>query len=554
MPRRLPLIVAAVSMVGAVTLAFVIAYQAADRTAPEIRIGSLPAGNLDRAALEQLLTSTVSGSPDTISVTLGRRTTSLSVDELGVELDVRATAQRALEESGRSFWRRSGHPPSVKPAFRTDPDELERAVATLVHAAQVPESHGALQLREGRLVTTAPADGQHVDPEVVRDTLQELTDDVPWPPTIAVQVEVDRAHVSPQQLQTLAARVSALVDPPVHLSAGARRVVVPPEQLVATLSVADLAGTPVHGITLELKPAPSLRLAEGLARELGVNTQEPKVEAAKPTALLRARGNASWRPRPASTRLIERGVAGQEVPPERVLEVLRRLVAGETTPSAAVPVTTRPLPPRTLDAEAARIDSVLGTFTTPFACCQPRVRNITLMAKALDGLLIAPGEQLSLNRAVGRRTTAKGYVDAPFILEGELSTDIGGGVSQVATTMLNAAFFAGLQLDRHQAHSFYISRYPPGREATLNYPTIDIRWTNDSAGAVLVRTTVTSTSLTVSLYGVNDGRTVTGTSGPRRPVPGKDFRITITRTVSRPGVAPVTSSFTTTYNKPPEKH
>jgi vancomycin resistance protein YoaR len=125
-------------------------------------------------------------------------------------------------------------------------------------------------------------------------------------------------------------------------------------------------------------------------------------------------------------------------------------------------------------------------------------------------------------------------------------------VSQFATTTLNAAFFAGLQLDLHQPHSFYISRYPPGREATVNYPTIDLRWTNDTGAPILVRAATTATSLTVTLYGRNDRRVVTGVSGPRMPVPSKNFRITVSRVISIPGRPTRRQSFTTTYNKPPK--
>ena len=174
-----------------------------------------------------------------------------------------------------------------------------------------------------------------------------------------------------------------------------------------------------------------------------------------------------------------------------------------------------------------------------------------MIARTVDGTLIAPGQSFSLNDVVGKRTKAKGYVEAPFILDGELSTDVGGGVSQFATTTFNAAFFAGLRLDRHQAHSFYISRYPPGREATVNYPSIDLQWTNTTSAPVLVRANTTATSLTVAIYGRGDGRIVQALSGPRQPVPGRNFRISVSRILTVPGLAPARETFTTTYNKPP---
>jgi vancomycin resistance protein YoaR len=248
-------------------------------------------------------------------------------------------------------------------------------------------------------------------------------------------------------------------------------------------------------------------------------------------------------------RVLAPGRAGQQVSPAAVN---RALTASLQLPvTEPVRVMADVLPPASSETAARSVNALLGTFTTPFSCCPPRVTNIRLIARTVDGTLIGPGQSFSLNGVVGRRTKAKGYVEAPFILDGELSSDVGGGVSQFATTTLNAAFFAGLRLDRHQAHSFYISRYPAGREATVNYPSIDLRWTNTTSAPVLVRASTTANSLTVALYGAADGRTVQAIAGPRRPVPGRDFRIVVERIVTLPGRAAQRESFTTTYNKPP---
>jgi vancomycin resistance protein YoaR len=166
--------------------------------------------------------------------------------------------------------------------------------------------------------------------------------------------------------------------------------------------------------------------------------------------------------------------------------------------------------------------------------------------------VVQPGEQLSLNGLVGPRTRAKGYVEAPFISGGMLSTDVGGGVSQFATTMFNAAFFAGVQLDDFRAHSFYISRYPPGREATINYPSIDLAWTNDTDTPLLVRTVTTGTSVTVALYGRDDGRTVTGTTEMAEAGSGSSFTARVRRSIEIPGSGPRVETFTTRYNRAPQ--
>jgi vancomycin resistance protein YoaR len=107
---------------------------------------------------------------------------------------------------------------------------------------------------------------------------------------------------------------------------------------------------------------------------------------------------------------------------------------------------------------------------------------------------------LSINGQIGPRTVEKGFVDAPVIANGFHESDIGGGVSQFATTMFNAAFFAGLDLESYQSHSLYISRYPFGREATMGFPSPDLKIHNPTKFGILVWPTYTNTSLTVALY------------------------------------------------------
>ena len=84
---------------------------------------------------------------------------------------------------------------------------------------------------------------------------------------------------------------------------------------------------------------------------------------------------------------------------------------------------------------------------------------------------------------------------------GHASRGVGGGVSQVATTLYNAAYFAGMTDVTHKPHSFYISRYPPGREATVFEGAIDLKFRNDNPTGVLIQTAWTPTSLTVRLCG-----------------------------------------------------
>jgi vancomycin resistance protein YoaR len=138
--------------------------------------------------------------------------------------------------------------------------------------------------------------------------------------------------------------------------------------------------------------------------------------------------------------------------------------------------------------------------TTHHACCQSRVTNIHLIADIVRGHVILPGETFSVNDFVGQRTAARGFVDAPVIYDATESHDIGGGVSQFATTLFNASFFSGLDLVSYQSHSEYISRYPRGREATISWPSPDLKVKNSTPYGLLLWPTYDDTTLTVHVY------------------------------------------------------
>ncbi len=179
-------------------------------------------------------------------------------------------------------------------------------------------------------------------------------------------------------------------------------------------------------------------------------------------------------------------------------------------------------------AESLGVVELVGEFTTNHACCENRVHNIQLIADLTRGVLIPPGESFSVNEFVGRRTREKGFLSAGVIKNGVFADDVGGGISQYATTLFNAAFFAGLDFDEYQAHSIYISRYPYGREATLNYMQPDLKIRNSTPHTVLLWPTYTGTSITVQLFST---KTVVGEQTGQSTSPsGRCTRVTTERT------------------------
>jgi vancomycin resistance protein YoaR len=173
------------------------------------------------------------------------------------------------------------------------------------------------------------------------------------------------------------------------------------------------------------------------------------------------------------------------------------------------------------DARKLNIDEQVSTFTTYHSCCEPRVDNIHRIADLIDGSVVRPGDEFSINDTVGQRTTGNGFVPAPAISNGEYVEEVGGGISQFATTIFNATFFGGYDFLEYKTHSYYISRYPMGREATVSWPAPDFRFLNDSGSGVYIDTSYSDTSITVTFYGSKERsvRSVSGDPHDYKPPP-----------------------------------
>jgi vancomycin resistance protein YoaR len=151
------------------------------------------------------------------------------------------------------------------------------------------------------------------------------------------------------------------------------------------------------------------------------------------------------------------------------------------------------------------VKEVVGEFTTGGFAPESGV-NIRVVAQKVNGAIVKPGETFSLNGFTGPRGKAQGYVEAGVIKDGAPGREVGGGISQFATTLYNAAYFAGLKDAGHKEHSYYISRYPAAREATVfqnpdGASVIDLKFTNDSPSGIAIQTIWTSSSITVKLWG-----------------------------------------------------
>ncbi len=169
----------------------------------------------------------------------------------------------------------------------------------------------------------------------------------------------------------------------------------------------------------------------------------------------------------------------------------------------------------TEDALAMGPITKVSEFTTEHPAGQDRVKNIQRFADEVDGAIVLPGQEFSLNGHVGPRTEAGGYVPAPTIIGGEIVDTVGGGVSQFATTFYNAVFYGCYEDVTHKPHSFYFTRYPEVNEATINWPVPDLVFRNNTDALVIIKTSYTRSSITVTFFGNNGGKVCTRELGQR---------------------------------------
>jgi len=178
----------------------------------------------------------------------------------------------------------------------------------------------------------------------------------------------------------------------------------------------------------------------------------------------------------------------------------------------------------TEEAKEMGIRERLSRYTTTYASGnRPRVNNIHLLGDALDGTLVAPGKTFSFNKAVGQRTADKGYKEANAIVNGKLVPQLGGGICQVGTTIFNTVFESGLPVVQRRNHSFYISHYPKGRDATVSWGGPDFKFKNTTDDWILVSVSYTSSSITVALYGTDPGYEVEAETSEWRNK--RDFKV-----------------------------
>ncbi|MDF3070256.1 MAG: Vancomycin B-type resistance protein VanW, partial [Polyangiaceae bacterium] len=356
---------------------------------------------------------------------------------------------------------------------------------------------GAIRVEQGVARALPPRAGRAISVNEARKAVEDAIAHGRVQAPVVLQAVSVTPEVAAGSLERALAQAERALSRRVVLESGSRRIELEPAELGALLASHVVADEPTLSIDmgkLDAWLAPRRASLEAPARDA--------------TFEVSAQDEVKVVP----------GASGVKLSTEAVSQALW-VAAQSDSHHAELPLQHEPLPSRTTEqAEMLGIRRLVGAFTTRHPCCQPRVDNIHRIAALVDGLIVEPGQQVSVNAIVGPRTLKNGFVLAPSIEDGEMVDTIGGGVSQFATTLFNALFRAGFEIIERKPHTYWFPRYPMGIEATLSWPHPDIVFKNDTSAGLLVKTSFTDKSITVKLYGDVGGRRVVTKVSDRRDI------------------------------------
>ncbi|MDP9240371.1 MAG: VanW family protein [Actinomycetota bacterium] len=490
--RRRLVVLAGLGMSGIVLVLLALAFLGSDVPRGTRALG-VDVGGTTEAGAAARLTARIGSKVDApINLRAGGQSLEIDPRTAGVRLDTRATAAAAATRNPfvRAAALVAGR--DVGPVIRIEQRRLAGVLGAQAAKFGQPPVLGGVRFEGTAPLPVYPAPGRGLDPARTATALTaEWLRRDPIPLTVstvtpsATKADIDRA------LEDIARPALAS---PVTVQVAGRSAEVSPAAIAGSLVIAaDTDGK----VTARFDPG---RLDAALAELLRPLNVAPR------DAGFTVVGAAVQIVPAVPGRKVDTGALAVDL--VNVLpKPAPRAVTGKLIDNVAPKLTTE-------RAAGLGVKEQISSFTTYYPCCPARNRNIQIVADEVDGAVVLAGETFSLNGYTGPRTTAEGYIEAPVIIGGKLKNEVGGGISQFATTTFNAVFFSGLEDVFHKTHSFYISRYPAGREATVYYPSLDLKFKNDSPYAVLIDTSWTNTSVTVAFWSTKR-YDITSVSGPR---------------------------------------
>lgn len=150
----------------------------------------------------------------------------------------------------------------------------------------------------------------------------------------------------------------------------------------------------------------------------------------------------------------------------------------------------------------SKINSVLGSYKTKFNLSNyNRSNNIYIATNKTNNILLNNNEEFSFNNIIGQRSEQAGFKEAPVIINGEMQSGLGGGICQVSSTIYNAVLYSGLEITEARNHSIPSSYIEKGRDATVSYGAVDLKFRNNYQYPILIQNKVINDTIVTTIYG-----------------------------------------------------
>lgn len=435
----------------------------------------------------------------------------LSPDEIGLRYDVVASVDAVGLRNANPFDRISSFSQTNEFDLKLTVDEttLKDAISTLANDDNVTAVEGSVSIEGTKVVVVKPVQGERLDIEASVEILKSA-----WlkagPEALAgltLPEDKDGVRASAEGVDKAAAEAKKVLSGPLTVDAAGTKIEVPLETIAAATTIApdDADG---FVVSVDLAPIKKSFAAEVRATETEPSDASFAMTADGPQITESTTGRTV--DVPATEKKLNAALRGKDVV---------KVVYQDKNPKVS-----------TADIEALGIKEVVSEFTTG-GFAYDSGQNVKRTAEIVNGAMVMPGETFSLNNFTGPRGLDQGFVEAGIIENGVAARAVGGGISQFATTLYNASYFAGMEDIEHQAHSFYISRYPEGREATVfqnpdGSSVIDVAFKNNFDTAIYIETIWTESDITVKFWGTTTVKveSITGerydyTGPPTKTVP-----------------------------------
>jgi vancomycin resistance protein YoaR len=492
-PRRRRLLVAA-GVLALLGLLYVGDVVLSSGSVPRgVTVAGVEVGGLGIDEAEQRLRTEIEPrTAQPVAVTVGEAMSEIDPTTAGLTVDWTGTLDQAGSQPLNPITRITSFftEREIGVVTATDPQALDAALAELAPIVDKAATEGSVRFEGSTPVPVDPVPGQQLDVSAAADVLRQ---DWATGRSVALPLTELPPTTTPEDVAAAIEEVARpAVSAPVAVAGeGGIQGTITPQVIASALTFRADGGELVPEINQNA-------VTEALTPQLAAS-ERPGRDASLDFA--------------SGAPVVVPSQDGRGVDYEATLRGLLDVLTGSGPRQITAVYADQPAELTTDELNALGISGVIGEFTTRgFAADSGR--NIKRAADQINGMVVQPGETFSLNGATAPRNAANGYVEAGIISDGHPSRGVGGGVSQVATTLYNASYFAGMADVAHKEHSFYISRYPAGREATVFEGSIDLKFRNDNPTGVLIQTVWTPESLTVRLYGTKRYE-VTSTPGPR---------------------------------------